>query len=253
MRNRIIVEIFAGVGGITASCRRAGLNVAEPWDILYGPQFDLLCEKQQKKLLRLLSSGHVYLVWFGTPCTSFSQARSPVRLRIDLTQPVPGLSARDFELFTTGTALAEFTAKAIVAAHLSGAHFVLENPRSSTLWQFPAIERALISTGAVFTHTVYCAWGERWVKPTTFAGTLPKLSSLERHCDGRGGRCQHSLRAHRILRGKNRHGIWWTKIAEPYPEALCDAVADIIYVDQSARGLVEARESHEPSGAAWCQ
>ena len=45
MRNRIVVEIFSGSAGVTAARRQSGLSVAGPWDILYGPQFDLLVPK----------------------------------------------------------------------------------------------------------------------------------------------------------------------------------------------------------------
>ena len=67
MRHRIVVEIFSGSAGIAAACRQSGLHVADPWDILYGPRFDLLVPKQQRKLLRLLESGLVYFAWCRTP------------------------------------------------------------------------------------------------------------------------------------------------------------------------------------------
>ena len=240
MRHRIVLEVFSGVAGITAACRQSGLEVADPWDILYGPQFNLMVDKHQRKLFRILESGHVYMIWFGTPCTSFTVARSPVRDPSDLCQPVPGLSARDFDLFESGSALADFTAKAIVIAHLSSTYVVLENPFSSSLWRYPSIVRALTSVGAQYVRTVYCAWGEPWVKPTCIAGTLPKLETLRRDCSSRNGICQHSGCAHRVLRGKASNGVWWTKIAEPYPKAFCGAVADLVHDDQCATGLISA-------------
>ena len=32
----IVVEIFAGAGGISAACRQSELDVAEAWNIVYG-------------------------------------------------------------------------------------------------------------------------------------------------------------------------------------------------------------------------
>ena len=41
--------------------------------------------KNQKKLYRILASGHVILLWAGTPCTTFSIAR-----KFDGLGPPPG-------------------------------------------------------------------------------------------------------------------------------------------------------------------
>ena len=227
-RARLVVEIFAGVGGISAACRMAGLDVSEPWDILQGTHFDLTKVRNQRRLFRLLSSGHVFLVWFGTPCTTFSVARAPLRDADDPSKPREGLSERDLAQFWDGTILAEVTARAIIIAHIAKAFYVVENPFSSGLWRFPPVERALRATSAVFIRTVYCAWGEKWIKPTGLAGTLPGLETLSRDCSGRSNCCQFSGRPHIKLRGRAPDGRWWTKVAEPYPVSFCHACADLI-------------------------
>ena len=44
-RGRLVLEIFAGVGSFSAAFRQSGLDVSEPWDIVYGVKFDLTTRK----------------------------------------------------------------------------------------------------------------------------------------------------------------------------------------------------------------
>ena len=240
-RARLVVEVFAGVGGVSAACRQSGLDVSEAWDIVYGVRFDLTRARNRRRLFRLLSSGHVFLVWWGTPCTTFSVARAPLRDALDPSKPRPDLSERDLAQFWDGTVLAEVTAQGLIVAHLAGAYSVVENPFSSGLWRFPPIEQALQAINAVYVRTVYCAWGEAWVKPTGLAGTLPGLEQLATDCCLRGGQCQHSGRAHIKLRGRAPNGQWWTKVAEPYPASFCRAVADLIVTQRDLAGAGQAQ------------
>ena len=67
------------------------------------------------------------------------------------------LSADDRELFEHGSASAAFTAVAIVAAHLAGAGYVVENPFSSAFVAVSMIsERIALDSSCVCAHCVFC-------------------------------------------------------------------------------------------------
>ena len=46
------LEIFAGLGAITAACRAAGHMMLDPWDVRLGSQFDVLVAANIVKLKR---------------------------------------------------------------------------------------------------------------------------------------------------------------------------------------------------------
>ena len=71
----LVVEVFAGSARVTAAWKLKGLKVADPWDTLYGVRFDLTEARSVRRLFNLLSSGHVCIVWWGTPCVTFTGAR----------------------------------------------------------------------------------------------------------------------------------------------------------------------------------
>ena len=238
MEPRLVVEVYAGEAGVSFECRALGLEVEEPWDIRYGIRYDLTIPKNRKRLMRLLGSGHVLLVWWGTPCTTFSIARTPLRDADDPSKPLAHLTERELAVFREGNLLADVTAEGLVVAHQAGAYSVVENPFSSALWRYPPIARSLEAIGAQHVRTDFCAWGTRWNKPTRLSGTLPGLERLTRVCTGRGGACSFSGRRHQPLRGRAPNGLWWTKVAEPYPKGLCIAVAHLIaLVRDRRRGL----------------
>ena len=178
--------------------------------------------------MRLLSSGLILVVWWGTPCTTFSIARTPLRRADDPSQPLDGLSARELAIFAEGNLLADVCAEGMLVAHLAGAYNVMENPWSSAIWRYHPSANALQPTDAVTVRTDFCGWGEIWCKPTRLSGTLPGLETLSRVCGGRRSHCSFSGRPHQPLRGRAPDGRWWTKVAEPYPSSLCLAVAHLV-------------------------
>ena len=65
------IELFAGVGRITKAFRSLGLPVLDPWDIIYGPSFDIFNTRLDTILSETLS-----WVWLAPPCCSFSLLRN---------------------------------------------------------------------------------------------------------------------------------------------------------------------------------
>ena len=247
MAARLVVEIFAGVAVITSQCAEAGVPIADPWDVLYGPRWDLLVPKNVKKLFALLSSGHVLLAWWGTPCTTLSPARrddgvgpGPLRCPENPIFPLPHLNERDIQKVLDGNHFARICAEGMIICHEAGGFNVLENPERSQMWQLLFIVQALSFINATQVVVHYCFWGVPWRKPTILAGTLPGLSSLAHHCRG-GPRCTFSGLPHQRLAGRAPDGRWWTQHACAYPLGLARDVAAL------ARGCCPVDCLHDAS------
>lgn len=75
--------------------------------------------------------------------------------------------------------------------------------------------------------TTFCAWGSPFRKATTFLSANLKLWRLLHHkCrTSRRGIYEFSGHKHVPLHGQNEQGVWRTKVAEPYPIRLCNALA----------------------------
>ena len=107
MKRRLFVEIYAVCAGITFECKRLGVETESPWDIEYGVRYDLTIPKNRRRLMRLLGSGLVLVVWWGTPCTTFAIARTPLRKAHDPGLPLDCLSERDMAICLEGNMLAD--------------------------------------------------------------------------------------------------------------------------------------------------
>ena len=112
--------------------------------------------------------------------------------------------------------------------------YIVENPRSSMLWDYEPIRVALIKTNGQKHLIHYCAYGAPWMKPTFLASNLPCVATLSKACHG-GYICSYSGRPHIQLRGRRADGTWRTSFAQPDPQFLCLAVArmvrNFLYVD----------------------
>ena len=74
----VILEIFSGSARFTKRCQKLGFRTFEPMDIVFGRQYDLSRRATQRVVLKLISSGVVWYVHFGTPCCVWSIARTKV-------------------------------------------------------------------------------------------------------------------------------------------------------------------------------
>ena len=101
-----------------------------------------------RRLYKLLESGLVLVVWWGTPCTSFSKARKwdslgPPPLRTPaFPDGLPELSIRDQLKVDIGNQLADYSARGMEISYMSGTASVLENPGYSYIWQRVRLQQA---------------------------------------------------------------------------------------------------------------
>lgn len=101
--------------------------------------------------------------------------------------------------------------------HTAGYHFWVENPDSSFSWQQKEWQNLPEGTASRFYKCDYCTFKTPWRKRTRFV-TNNRLAGLKRLCK--------RDRKHILLRGRAKgQKASWTKLAEPYPRALCSVLA----------------------------
>ena len=84
---------------------------------------------------------------------------------------------------------------------------------------------ALIRNKSVsFTRTYFCCWGTPRRKSTGVVTAKMPTHGFARTCRGRKV-CDISKKPHTVLKGESPSGVFWTLIAESYPELMCRALA----------------------------
>ena len=147
-------------------------------------------------------------------------------------------------------ALVDRLALALHVAHAVGAYWVVEQPMSSLMWEYPSMRAALDQCRAVRVQLDMGAYGAPSRKPTTLWGTGPYLAQLQRTCSSAE---LEALAAHGIQTtrasvapdGTRRcSGTSELKGTQEYPPGFGDAHA-LAYVSMGT----QARRSHAPEGA----
>ena len=178
----------------------------------------------------------VDFVHFGTPCSSFSQARQddggppPIRSEEHI-RGLPGLSAADQAKVELGNALAEITLALISKLTLQQL-WSIENPAHSYLWKLPAMMDLANTQGVLRVEFHMCQYGHRSRKLTAVLTNCGALAGLHRLCSGSWQRCNCTGQSHQALKGQvwdpaSGRKQWQTKLAQVYPEKLCDLWAQL--------------------------
>ena len=118
-----------------------------------------------------------------------------------------------------------------------GILWTLENPRSSRMWITPVMLKTLRDVSGGIARTTFCRFGTPWMKPTNFAfgGGIRSMAPLESSCSG--GVCSYRGRRHQVLEGKGPRGLNWTRIAQPYPPKMCQALVRLYRCALMNRGI----------------
>ena len=197
----------------------------EAWDVEKGPEFDVLVTENLERLLRMLKTGWFWWVHVAPPCATFSRARQPPLRSFDHVWGLPDRNPKDQAKIDEGNALALIAVEVIKICIRLGIGFTLENPRSSMIWEFPAMADVLSLEEVYRVEVDYCMYGEEWMKPTTFITNVRRMTKLESKCRGSFSRCSRTGQAHRELRGRSPCGLRWTQLACAYPLELCEKYA----------------------------
>ena len=118
----VCLELFSGSGHLSKKLRSHGLAV-ESWDILAGPQFDLLKRQHVENIIDRICANKIAYVHVGLPCQSWSRARrsdgrGPGPLRDDdrFLMGLPGLSAKDRDKVSQGNRLLHHSVRILQAS-----------------------------------------------------------------------------------------------------------------------------------------
>ena len=196
---RFALEIFAGTARICGALQQLGLK-CYPIDICLFPSHNVLDIHIEHILVHWLQSYRVNFIWFGMPCTSFSQARKndgigPGPLRdYDHLWGFPTLSRSDSQKVSTGNQLLRFTIRLLTLCEKFGIPYALENPYSSYAWHMPPLAHFIRKFQPFVEHLDFCQYGECWKKPTTVMGNFWDVPSISRRCSGTFNKCSCTCR-----------------------------------------------------------
>ena len=152
-RQTVFLECFARAAILTMAVSLLALPCAQPWDIQFGPQWDVI--RNGRKLIELARHGILRHVHFGAPCQSLTWARDPQLRSAEWPWGLPNLLPHQQELVDMGNALVEFTALLCDVLHAAGASFSVENPEMSWVWLLAPVRRLRMLSGVVFSKVFF--------------------------------------------------------------------------------------------------
>ena len=127
------LEVFGGCCRLSGAIQAEGLRIAVPIEIENGGHFDVLQPGALGVILAWIRSMKIWAIYFGTPCTRWSVARTT------------GNAGGDTDV--TGLGCALFTARVLRACRRHEVKVIVENPASSGLWEFAPVKAELEKSG----------------------------------------------------------------------------------------------------------
>jgi len=218
----LFMEIARSPGQITVTVTRRGLEVADAWVLDDSKYFRLLNRPAVRRLLRLLETGQIYVMWWHFSRSPIRpgethQQKIPSTPTVPMAAPDPQISLDDRILM-----IAEI---AIRIVHHHRAQYVFITHLRDWPHDQSQLQSSFINTSATFITFRTCCFGARTRLRYRAAGALTGLHTLQRRC-GHGGRCQQALRA-TLASGD---GVW--------PEEFRDVVAAVVADAVGSRGAM---------------
>ena len=159
-----VLELFSGCARLSKACAEQGFIVFS-YDIEYGSECDLLQSRVVRKIKKFLKKHCkcIALVWFGTPCTSWSRARrndggpKPLRDDAENLMGFSNLEKPDADKIQQGNLFLDVTTDIIHYCTQLNIAWALENPFSSRIWLTRPLTQ-LKDDGALFTRRFLWFW-----------------------------------------------------------------------------------------------
>ena len=203
---RYFLELFAGCCRLTNTSLIASLAVAQPMELKLGEWHDLTDPRVQAVVMDWVGRGLIWCVWFGTPCTRWSSART--------TGGVGNSVDR------VGLACTHFTIRLAKLCFRKGCFYVLENPKTSKIFDYPPLKDMLARHSASSAIFDQCVFGMPYRKSTRLVGTLPGLETWSHRCT--------CTVPHEVLSGLavmpfglKVRPVWKTTLAGAYSPSFC--------------------------------
>lgn len=235
LHDALVIEIFAGTGGITAWIRKAGMNSSFGVDSVKQRHpkapiiiLNLLTPEGKRLLWQYLQNDRVIGVWLAPPCGTSSKAREiqnggPPPLRDDSwPDGFTNLSASDWDRVCKANALYGLTADVMLYCFHHGLFFFVENPFTSVFWKTSEFRRAAAQIPLFFQAHAACAYGSRRPKRTMLASNVQEVELI---CHGCPGNHVH-LKWGQIRVGNRK--VFATSEEKHYPNGLCALVSKVV-------------------------
>jgi len=143
-----------------------GFRLAPPFDVKDSDLFDVTRREVADVVVGWIRRKLLWCVWLAPPCTSWTLAKGSA--------PSPSVRRR-------GLKCAEFSVRVAEACFAAGVPFVIENQKSSRLWDWSRLQRVLHELQKTNAIVWYIAWVGVVVRklfmhraPLTFAGSGPE-------------------------------------------------------------------------------
>ncbi len=238
-------EVFAGTGAVHRGLLAHGLR-GRAIDLSYDEGHNVL--KPEGLLLVLstildLKPGAI--LWAAPPCSSWIFMSRGSTGRHKEVQGYTWLPK-----VVVATALVERLVLALELATLRGAHWIVEQPGNTVMWEYPAMRDCLRRHGVRPCSLEMGSYGAMSWKRTTLMGTAPYLPLLERTCSRKLKlRLQvegvQTAKKWKDANGQPRcQGTKDLKGTQSYPEAF-GAAHGLLYLQ--TRGASQAEDSAGPS------
>ena len=170
------LDLFAGSGAVSKAFTTSG-HCATSFDIARDPSCDFTSQagflKAVSMLLQVRRGG---LVMAGPPCSLWTFMASSVHSR-SAVMPEGNLSNAKVRM---SNLIVRNLAVVLSMAHDRGVHWIIEQPQSSRMWDYPPLAGCLFQCKARRRLTYMGCFGHDMEKATVLWGTLPTLKRLAR-------------------------------------------------------------------------
>lgn len=272
-RCRYVLHLFAGIrrqgdlhSVVAALPAVSGVTmfVASIDIVLSTTHGDIMCKEVQHKWLQASREGAIFAVVCGPPCESWSVARwhddedyvgpKPLRSGEDVAHGIWALTTlrqRDLRQVDTANQLLLFSLMLFVTQLLAGAIAIIEHPicpkrkpkgQPASIWLLPLIAYLRTLAAVVSLDIWQGHFNAVSPKPTTLLITAPKITHREVDQWTRKHRTQQFLPPP-LKMGPTASGIFATAPLKRYPQAFCEAIAEIL--QQVALREQHCRASHD--------
>ena len=243
----VVLEIFCGTAGVSASLKRLGLDVVAVDKVMpkapkaLVTKLDLTLISNQLLVLSWIRNPQIKAVFLAPPCGTASAARNiqreddpnlPKPLRsLDFPDGLPGLHGVDLLRVEQSNILYDFSATVFDLCCELDKLCICENPRDSLYWETTVwLERKFRYADREQCHQA-CAYGSKRPKWTKLVANFSEISRTDGLCDGKH---QHDPWGFRMQNGKR---VYATSLEVHYPTGLCDIIAETILLALRKRGL----------------
>lgn len=235
------LDLFSGKRGVAKQLSKLSSSWSLCFDLADSPSQDLSDPKLRSRIEELIRLGCFLGIGGGPVCASFSMAVRPAVRSASHPYGVPDMSDKMRPKVLAGNDMALWVFKLLDLALGLQLAVWLENPNASWMFRLPAWLKLLEKWKAELGHwTVdYCRFKTPWRKRTkVFSNTL--LRGHRTLCAG-----GHE---HQLLKGySKKFRKSWTKVAEPYPDGVANAVAIALAM---FAGLVDSSGVFNPANCS---